>query len=220
MASRPDIIVLLHGYTQIGEKIKKRVADWIGKLNFKKYHVYAPDGKYEISPEDTSLGKGWWHLSSPKMFTKSHSYQPKLTIESELQDFKLLFAQIKKENEESNIYVLGFSQGAVMAELLMAHGCLDIFPSDKLHVMLVSPSGIMDISLKKPITHLPSTSIPIVIGEKEEIIGITPKVYTAATCLPAESYTFYSHPGGHYLPGKKDKDIILDWLSTDTKIMI
>lgn len=188
-------LLLLHGYTQncviFQKKIKKIIKDG--------FIIILP-----LAPLKLKSGLGWWYLESSDIFTKPHKYN----------DINLAINIVKKSLldivSDDELYVISFSQGAVLAEIMFIH---NFYPIQPKKIILFSPSGIMDDELKtRNLIEAKNNTILVVIGDLEEKqFGLTEKIYSKVSCI--KNYDFISHKYGHVVPGKKIYvNKIIKWL--------
>ena len=190
-----NYLLLLHGYTQNGSIIHRKMSKLLGNQILSRYTVIVPDGPYVIEEGR----RGWWRLSQPETFTKEQVY------DNYHQAIDLVKSLLPVINKDDTLTVMAFSQGTVLVEIMVA---LELLHPDK--IMLFSPSGVMDCNILKK----RSLSIPIIImmGQKEEIDGINPQHYAQYTCF--EDYTLIQHKQGHVIPSQScDKQIIKEFLT-------
>ena len=116
-------ILLLHGYFQNGKIILKAIQKLLGN-KCKEYEIVSPNGPYKIGEDKY----GWWNLPSKELFCKPHLYE---NVEDAI--------ELVKSIGHVDI-VIGFSQGAVLATILLGQ---KIITGCKL-VILMSGSDIMD----------------------------------------------------------------------------
>ena len=103
-------ILLLHGYLQNGEKIKKSFTKLMGKTYCNNYEIISPDGVYSIDNLENQYG--WWNLPFKEIFCQPHKYN----IEGFFEYFEKLL-----KNYQNLKQVYGFSQGAVALTLLISN---------------------------------------------------------------------------------------------------
>jgi len=133
MKQEKKTIILLHGYLQNGEIIRKKFIKLMGKSYCNNYNIIAPNGLYVLDNNKY----GWWELSDKNLFCKPHKYK----INEEFLDFfKNLISNIKTGNI---LYVCGFSQGAVALSILVKQNLFY-----HLKMVLFSGSDIMDDEFK------------------------------------------------------------------------
>jgi predicted esterase len=170
--------LLLHGYTQNGEIMKKKILDFLPK-NTLDSSIISPNGPIQISENSY----GWWPLDNPMSYTKEQKYKNTNAA------LDVVFNCLKDVNEFT---IIAFSQGSVVAELLLIS---DIKPAK---VLLFSPSGNMDLSLVGKINN----EFPILVfsGEKEDIFGVTIEHYKKYTSFT--TYEHILHKQGHVIPSQ------------------
>lgn len=139
-------ILALHGYMQNSIIMKKKMEKLFGK---NKHDIICVDGPYTITPET----KGWWLLPSKNMFNKPHKYE---NIES-------LFS-VDQLGGEFDL-VIGFSQGAVAATILINKGIVKTN-----YVVLMAGSDIMDVDYV-PI-HILDVKALGILGDTDTLCSI------------------------------------------------
>jgi len=182
-----NYLLLLHGYTQNGEIMKKKIKKLLTATFLENFIVISPNGCYKI----TENSYGWWYLESPEMFSKNHVYKNYdlaiKTVQEHLENLK----------EEDNLYIISFSQGSVLLEIMLLHNCFKVIPRK---VILMSSSCIMDMNLHKE--YKISTESLVILGKKEGIFGITEENFKKNTFL--DNYTIKIHEQGHVISSKKE----------------
>ena len=189
-----NILLLLHGYTQNGDVISHKIKKLVSKSLLTNYEIISPNGPYHIDDNK----RGWWELESPENFTKKHEYK----------DYEKAIDQVQNSIDhlqtDDNLFIIGFSQGAVLCEMMLIHNLFKIKPKK---VTLISPSGIMDPKLH--LTQKVELDIPImvIIGNNEGIFGISNENYEKNSFL--QDFTIENHESGHVIPSNsKMKELI------------
>ncbi len=192
-----NYLLLLHGYTQNGNIMKEKVTKMLSSNIMKTYEILSPNGPYHIVDEKF----GWWKLDSPEMYSQPHTY------ENYVEAIKTISNTIKHLKEDDILTVIGFSQGAVLAEILIQQ---KVIHPDKL--VLLSPSGIMDSGINTNTkNNFENTKILVMIGENENIFNINEQNYRNNTIFP--KFQFHLHKQGHVIPSQSDdKKIIKTFL--------
>ena len=195
-------LLLLHGYTQNGKIIKKKITKLLSKTFLQDYIVISPDGPYIINSDNEK--RGWWELKSPEIFTQEHEYNDyEKAIEA-------INTNILSMQSIDKLTIIAFSQGTVILEIMIAN---NLFKKKPNKIILLSPSGIMDKKLLKndKITNIPSI---VMFGEKEEVFNITPEHYQKYSSIKLDNYLVHIHKQGHVIPFKlNEKKIIKKFLS-------
>ena len=194
-----NILLLLHGYTQNGELISHKIKKLCSKSLLANYEIISPDGPYHID----DIKRGWWELESPEIFAKPHEYKYYNKAIDKVSDC------LNHLSSDDNLYIIGFSQGAVLCEIMLIHNLFKIKPKK---VTLISPSGIMDNSLH--LTKKINLNIPIlvIIGNNEGVFGITNENYKKYSFI--ENFKIENHENGHVIPSNsKMKEIVRLYIS-------
>jgi len=192
-------LLLLHGYTQNGDVILNKVSKLVSKSFLDNYTIISPNGSYQIEEEK----RGWWNLESPEMFNKPHKY------ENYEDAIKIVQESLKDVKEEDNLFIIGFSQGSVLCEIMLIHNLFNIIPKK---VVLISPSGIMDSRLYKSSKIDIGIPLLVIIGKKEGIFGISNENYEKDSYI--EKYDIENHEAGHVIPSNsKTKNLIKLWIT-------
>lgn len=178
-------ILCLHGYRQNGDLMRKRIKQLLG--NSIKYELICPTGTYDANPDDPSM-KGWWPVESKEAFLHKHTY---------LNYDKVIIDLFEVD------YIIGFSQGAVLATLLIGQNKLKAKG-----VILMSGSDIMDNDLitfgliETPCLHF--------VGQKDDLC---PLVYSQELCQRYSNNKIVFHKHGHVIPSSKEsRTTILEFL--------
>lgn len=188
-------ILLLHGYLQNGDMIRKCFEKLLTKTFIKNSGVelIAPHGPLKIENEKRKNSCGWWFLGSAKLFVQPHKYE---NIEAAIQ---VVNEELK--NHQPDI-VIGFSQGAVLATILLGAEIIDCKK-----VFLLSGSDIVDVD-HHPKHKIRTTSIhwtgqrdDLVLGDESRKLG-----------KRFENTEFHCHKWGHVIP----KDNLLKQQLIDT----
>lgn len=192
-----NYLLLLHGYTQNGKIIKKKITKLLSKTFLQNYKIISPDGPYIIDNSDVK--RGWWKLESPEMFTQEHEY-----IEYE-KAIAVINTNTPSIQCADTFSIIAFSQGTVILEIMIANSLLKIKP-DKM--ILLSPSGIMDRNLLKndKINDIPSI---VIFGEKEGVFNITPEHYQEYSSIKQDNYLVHIHKQGHVIPSQSNEKKII-----------
>ncbi len=192
-------LLLLHGYTQNEKLFTKSVAKLMKKAFLSKFNVIVPRGPYVVCGEEK---RGWWELSSPYVYSKPHEY---VGVDLAIASVVDALAVVADGDELS---VVGFSQGAVLAELMLVHR---LFPAPPKKVVLFSPSGILDPAWRTD-GNTAESDVLVVMGENEqEVFGISEASYAKESCLV--DYVFAQHPHGHVLPTSANpRKLVREWL--------
>ena len=180
-----NILLLLHGYTQNADIISNKIKKLCSKSLLSNYEIISPDGTYHID----DIKRGWWELESPEIFAKSHEYKEYNKAIDKISDC------LNHLSSDDNLYIIGFSQGAVLCEMMLIHNLFKIKPKK---VILISPSGIMDNRFH--LTKKINLDIPIlvIIGNNEGVFGITNENYEKYSFI--EKYEIINHDSGHVIP--------------------
>lgn len=172
-------ILALHGYMQNATIMRSKMQKLFGAT---ATNIVCPEGSYMI----TEGQYGWWPLASKVMFNKPHSY-------TDMNDFFLPFTEGWYGQDKEYDIVVGFSQGAVAATILLAQGLIDAQL-----IVLMSGSDIMDIRF------IPEESIDIkalgIVGETDSLCSIDD---TKQLLSHYATSTIISHKHGHVIPTSK-----------------
>ena len=113
-----NYLLLIHGYTQNGEIIHKKIKKILGNDVLQKFKVLNPNGVYTNDPTFTSnLNFGWWNLESPEMYSQKQTYDKEFVEKS----IKCILKSLEGVNSQDNLYVIAFSQGAVLTEIMLVN---------------------------------------------------------------------------------------------------
>jgi predicted esterase len=185
-------VLLLHGFMQNGEKIRKPIEKLLTKSIIKNHNIQliSPSGPLVVDNEK----RGWWYLESKEMVSIPHEYK------NVQQAIDVVMCAL---NDSQPDVVIGFSQGAVFATILLG---LDLIQCKK--VILLSGSGIMDErynatkKIQTPSFHF--------TGQKDELVGLEESKKLSEKY---ENSTHHEHQWGHVVPrGSVFKQLILDTL--------
>ena len=113
---------------------------------------------------------------------------------------------------QDNLYVIAFSQGAVLTEIMLVN---ELFPKDIIpkKVLLISPSGIMDNNFHKESKVKVDSDVMVIFGEREGIYNLSKEQYIQSTFIENIN-KFYTHSQGHVIPSNSnDKKIIREFIS-------
>lgn len=199
-------LLLLHGYTQNNTIFYKKIKKNLLKSRINEFVVILPESPFIIN--DDPYCRGWWRLTNSDMFTKPHKYKEyEIGIDSVICSLQKILKTNWNEKEDQ-LYVVAFSQGAVLAELMYI---MDLYPIQPHKMILISPSGIMDLNLRISKKD-GKNKVLIVMGEKEkEDFGISHDKYMIYGCI--KNFTFILHRQGHIVPNRsEDRKKILKWL--------
>ena len=199
-----NYLLLIHGYTQSGEVITKKVKKILGANFLQNFNIIAFDGIYNIGENITNTsntkGFGWWELKSPEMYSQKHTYE---NYEKAVEHVR---SNLEHLQPDDTLYILSFSQGAVLTEIMLVH---NLFPTNVKpeKVLLLSPSGILDDRLRlRSKVHVDS-NIMVMFGENE---GVYSSNYTQLSCI--ENVKVHIHSQGHVIPSNSlEKGIIRDF---------
>lgn len=188
------VVLALHGFRQNGKLMK----DKLKRLGFND--PICPDGPLLLTGEGDL--RGWWKLEVPAgekvktYISRPHKYE----------GYKETIAHLKATVPLNDVtVVVGFSQGAVLASLLLHHNLL---PRARKAVLL-SGSPVMDESLlTKGKIHTPMLSL---VGERDEVTDQLLALKLSQLYLSAE---LGHHTGGHVIPSDStSKGIITRFIS-------
>lgn len=204
-------LLLLHGYTQNNSIFYKKIKKNLLKSHINEFIVILPKSPFIIN--DDPQCRGWWRLSCSNIYAKPHTYK---NYEMSINEVQFTLQKLLKSTwnkKEDQLYIIAFSQGAVLAELMYI---TNIYPIKPHKIILISPSGIMDNKLRTSIKKHGKNKILIIMGKKEkEDFGISYDTYMKYGCI--DSFSFLLHEQGHVIPNKLDeRKKILKWL--DIKI--
>jgi predicted esterase len=188
-------IVLLKGYKTKSSSAHKAMGKLIpAELDV---DVFCPDAPYVIdtdNPDET----GWWKLDGPVNF--QNDPKPYEDVEKAIESVKE-----KIKDYDKPIIVVGFSQGAVLAEILASGGHL----KNVIGLVLLSSSGITDDSYKGKKHNIP-TLMMWGTGESETLYVDKEVTLGNTTCT---HYSIKSHSQGHVVPSRSiDKNVVKGWL--------
>ncbi len=186
-------LLLLHGYTQNATVFQSKIPKQILSL----FNVIAPNGPFIIDNDENK--RGWWHLSSPDIFTQEHCY------ENYEKAIEIVLECLTKITKNDTLSIIAFSQGTIVAELVAQKCIVNI---DK--ILLLSPSGIMDSRTRCKIDNM--MPILVMIGEKEGIYGICQEHYTKYSSF--NNFKVIVHKQGHVFPSQSvDKKIMIEFFA-------
>lgn len=183
MADSKPTILCLHGCRQNGEIMRKKIEKLLGS---RSANFICPTGNFLIeeakdeSGTADSLAKyGWWHLPSRQSLIDGYDYNFSET------DIELIIKDLPKID-----YIIGFSQGTVLATILLGHKSLTSVKG----VILMAGTDIVDSKLlfEDKIT-VPSLSIS---GIKDELAS---KEQTEKLASYYTNREFYEHRWGHVI---------------------
>ena len=167
-------ILGLHGYRQSGEIMEKRLTKIFGR---QENIIICPNGP--INVEESLFG--WWPIRSKDTIHELYGYG----------DLTSLFESFRQYSEVD--YLVGFSQGSVLATLLVAHNIIN--PK---RIILFSGLDIVDIQYRIPRNTI---SIPTLM-----FIGQNDPISPAEYCIKLSHYyqkdqiKILGHKGGHIIP--------------------
>jgi len=174
-------ILALHGYMQNATMMKKKMEKLFGST---VTSIVCPEGSYMPIPSNNEQ-YGWWPLPSKNMFNKPHTY-------SNMNDFLEPFKELAKIQSEFDI-IIGFSQGAVAATILLDQGIIDAHL-----IVLISGSDIMDANFI-PIKSI-TTKALAVVGETDSLCSLSD---TEALLRHYKKHSIVTHKHGHIIPTSK-----------------
>jgi hypothetical protein len=159
----------------------KKMYDIFGK---NKHEIVCYDGPYNV--DDTM--RGWWFLPSKDLINKTHKYNM-LELSIPQRDFDL---------------VVGFSQGAVAATILLDKGIITTK-----YVVLISGSGIMDpYYIPRSILNVKALGI---VGDTDTLCSIDD---LNSLLVHYEDSNIVHHKYGHVIPTHKViKEAIMSLIS-------
>lgn len=172
-------ILCLHGYLQSAEIMKSKMTKYFNT----KHSVQFLEGCYDCGESNSEHEgkKGWWFLDRNNLFTRDY-------------DFGTKFLEYIKTNvTEEPDFIIGFSQGCLLATILVD---LNIYPSLK-GVILIGGSPITDPKyvpkqkLTIPSLHVVGNNDPICEPKHAQMMMeyyMNPEVHV--------------HPGQHVIPTK------------------
>jgi predicted esterase len=199
-----NYLLLLHGYTQNAVRIEKTFTKLLSKTYLQNYSIICPNGPYIVNNNFDESFRGWWNLPSPEMYSKGYNYNGYMDAVTTVNN------SINTINDNDNLSVIGFSQGAVLLEIMLAHNLINKNPNK---IILFSSAGISDEKLQ--LSQKKDTDIPILsfFGEREGIFNITPSLYKKNSSIRSDNHKIVIHDQGHVIPSKsKYKEIIKDFL--------
>ena len=199
-----NYLLLLHGYTQNSLRIEKTFTKLLSKKYLQKYNIISPNGPYIIDNNEPEVIRGWWNLPSPEMYSKGYSYDGYIDAVTTINN------SIKIVNDNDDLSVIGFSQGAVLLEIMLAHNLINKKPNK---IISFSSVGITDQKLQ--LSQKKEVNIPVLsfFGEREGIFNITPDHYKNNSSIKSNNNKIVIHDQGHVIPSKsKYKQIIKNFL--------
>lgn len=183
-------ILLLHGYRQSSNKFIKSAQQLIHKAKKSNIEMICIDAPFKLKENDTgydvSLGDQfkWWSFDSQKKVFDVQKY--------DTWKESAIFVQEIWQKLGPFDGILGFSQGSILAQILLRTNMLSPPPA---FVILASPIGIHDDTLifKEQTLEIPGL---IVIGERDTLVPSQESLDILKT-LPI--LDIVSHHGGHYI---------------------
>jgi len=186
-------LLLLHGYLQNGDIIVNTIQKLFSKTVLKenKIELISPHGIYKIDENKF----GWWKLESKEMFCQPHNYE----------NVETAISYIKNLNISNIDAIIGFSQGAVFASILVGMKIL----SPKL-LILMSGSDIMDKKYQTDLINIPSIHI---VGKNDTLCHEKFSLDLASRYNKSLILLHYQHRWGHVIPSTGElRSILLDYL--------
>jgi predicted esterase len=171
-------ILLLHGYGQSGDLYLKKIKNILGAEFMSQFQVFSPN-----APINLSDGKyGWFNIGIP------HEKSPNRVVE-------VVNNSLNGADPLKPLYVISFSQGGSVAEMMILQNLFRIPPSK---AILISPSGIP----KTTFTSIPTIPILVYMGIRESLSGISKRDFTSNSLLYSELCEIEVHDQGHVIPSK------------------
>ena len=93
------------------------------------FKIIMPEAPFII---DDNNSRGWWELNSPMDFNNKHIYKQ---YDDTLKLVSKCLSVLVKGDE---LYVISFSQGAILAEILLIN---NLYPINPTKMIMFSPSG-------------------------------------------------------------------------------
>lgn len=174
-------VLALHGYIQNKTVLEKSLIQLFKGKNCRQIKWIIPDGPYVVSEELNQ--HGWWYLPTKEIFRQPHKYEG---IEESIEYLKGVI-----ENNNPVDVVLGFSQGSVMASVLLSKNLL---PGCGMAI-LMSGSDIQD-ELYHPMKFIGTKTI-LLAGEKDTLCTIDDSLKLAKRY---ENFELITHRWGHVIP--------------------
>lgn len=174
------MILGLHGFRQNGTVLSDKLA----RLGLT---VTCPDGPLVVEASENL--RGWWRLDvTPPETVRQHIQTPH-SYEGFAASLSYLQATVPLGEVRT---VVGFSQGAVLATLLLLQGHLPRVT----HVLLFSGSDIMDMSLVDETTHISARALCF-HGEQDALVPPEAALKLSRRYHQAE---IQMHRQGHVIP--------------------
>ena len=172
------LVVLLHGYGDTNVSYLDNAAEWTDL----GYVAVALPGSVPMQS-----GRFQW---------ATHSTEPTHVAVQEVVNSKLLADSIN----EDQVYLLGFSQGALHATLVAAE-----YPDLYAGVVAISPGGSQGAKLLNPQFGPGNVNLYFTYGIREGLGQLVTPIQTA--CRQAGwNFQFRVHSGSHHFPGSWDQD--------------
>ena len=186
-------ILCLHGYLQNASIMQKSVTRLFDTRACKEALDFAvPEGKLDCGFRDGATpdapqqsAKGWWKLADKSLFNLPHQYEGADVVKKQLADF---VASVGRPID----VVLGFSQGAVLATILLAGGFL---PDCRLAI-LMSGSDVQDAALQPTPGSIEIPAI-MVVGERDTLCTPDDSLKLASRFRQSKTIR---HRYGHVIP--------------------
>ena len=201
-------LLCLHGYTQDGTLFRERTGAL--RTTLTKAHgveMEYVDAPHVLTPADLfgeAMGpgdgraRGWFTAGENTGVADAAEWvRPSLSKRARGADESLAFLRRHIEAHGPYDGLLAFSQGAAMAAILLASEparfrfavlCAGFLASDPALAALVQGAA--------PLPH----AVLSCSGEADALVP-PERVRALAACFPAPACVFYSHPGGHHVPG-------------------
>lgn len=178
-------ILALHGYIQNRTLMTSAMKKLFSGKHCSNFTWIIPEGPFVVSNEtdssETDRKRGWWELPSKDIFCKPHEYR---AVEKAIQTVK------NELNGREPDIIIGFSQGAVLATILLP----DYQTNCKLAI-LMSGSDVQD-SRFKPVEPIKTQTI-MMVGVKDTLCTID---HTQELAKHFKTHEFVEHKWGHVIP--------------------
>lgn len=197
------LIVALHGWGSSSEEFLR-----VGlRLAEKGFLVALPESTYSFVSEEGNLGFDWtlYHTGDSELDKKAYQllvtkYMPQV------------LNAINKRYSVDRTYVLGFSQGAIVAVLTSIAMCDSIDGVITFGLAAYDPAWLQDPALASGRASRQHLSILLLHGEQDERVPLAVSEQ-AREHLAGEGYEvkFRPYPGGHTVPSDQ-LEAVANWI--------